>query len=70
MKRNFDPITNEASTLRRKARHTRIKNGKRSKVVSDSREGIQKDGSVIVLHPTKGFRRISAKRIKLYSTNN
>lgn len=41
-----------------------IKGRKRLKSLKDL--GVDKHGNTIVLHSTKGFRRISAKRAKFY----
>jgi hypothetical protein len=52
------------NNLFRRNRATRIKNGLRSAQVTDQRETVADDLTTIILHPTKGFRRISGKRIR------
>ena len=54
---------NNLNSLRRRNRATRIKKGLRPAVYVDARETVAEDGTTITLHPTKGFRRISGKRV-------
>jgi hypothetical protein len=37
----------------------------RVRPISDAREGVADDLTTTILHPTKGFRRISGKRVEV-----
>jgi hypothetical protein len=51
------------NNLFRRIRASRIKHGLRPQYHLDAREVVQRDFTTTTLHPTKGFRRVSGKRV-------
>ena len=64
-KSEYNPFLNYRSSLKRRKRYIAIKKGLRPVTLTDTFTCPDTLDSV-VLHPTKGFRRVCGKRIKLH----